>query len=55
VAPAAIAAGAAARAEGKVGGGRGLRGEALASREDEEAPIQALAHFEAPAGVGAAP
>ena len=54
MAPAAIAAGAAAGAKDEVGGGRGLRGEALAVREDEEAAVQALAHLEAPAGVGAA-
>src|SRR5437667_2493386 len=51
---AAIPTGAAAGAEDEVDGGRGLRGEALALREDEEAPVQALAHLEPSAGVGAA-
>jgi len=51
---AAIPTGAAAGAEDEVDGGRGLRGEALALREDEEAPVQALAPLEPSAGVGAA-
>src|SRR6266851_615723 len=51
---AAIRVGAAAGAEDEVGGGRGLRGEALAVSEDEEAPVQTLAHLETTAGVGAA-
>ena len=51
---AAIPTGAAAGAEDEVDGGRGLRNEAVAVREDEEAPVQALAHLEPPAGVGAA-
>ena len=51
---AAVGTGAAAGAQDEFGGGRGLRGEALAVSKDEEAPVHALAHLQAAAGVGAA-
>src|SRR6266481_849346 len=51
---AAVGTGAAAGAEDEFGGGRGLRGEAVAVSENEEAPVHALAHLQAAAGVGAA-
>jgi len=51
---AAVGTGAAAGAQDEFGGGRGLRGEALAVSQDEEAPVHALAHLQAAAGVGPA-